>query len=328
MPVSFIKNQNGKLLFDSPLNIQHSNGWWNSILPGDFDEDGDIDYVVGNLGLNTRFKASPAEPLCIYAKDFDQNGGIDPVMCYYVEGKNYVYPARDELIGQIPGMRKRFDRYKKFASVTFEQTFTKEELRDAFVVKAECFESSYFENKGNGIFERKPLPLPCQVAPVFGMITDDFNNDGHADILITGNSYSTEVSTGNYVAMTGLLLTGDGKGHFTIERSRVTGFLADGDSKGMALLNVWHGLSLVLVASNNSKLQAYEFVSNTEWWVTATQDETYAVMKRKDGRSFKQELYFGSGYLSAPARTIRFSSQLVSITLYNTKGRTREFKER
>jgi len=327
MPVSFIKNQNGKLLFNSPLNIQHSNGWWNSILPGDFDEDGDIDYVVGNLGLNTRYKASAAEPLCIYAKDFDENGGIDPVMCYYVEGKNYVYPGRDELIGQIPGMRKRFDQYKKYASVTFEQTFTKEELRDAFVVKAECFESSYFENKGNGIFERAPLPLLCQVAPVFGMITDDFNNDGHADILITGNSYSTEVSTGNYDAMTGLLLTGDGKGHFTVQHSRMTGFRADGDSKGMALLHLGDSLSVVLVASNNGKLQAYEFMNSNERLITATRDETYAVIKRKDGRVFKQELYFGNGYLSAPARTIRFSNQFMSITLYSTKGKTREFKE-
>jgi len=217
MPITLIKNDHGKLLFNSPLVLPHSSGWWNSITAGDFDEDGDIDYVVGNLGLNTRHKASATQPLCIYAKDFDNNGAIDPVMCYYVQGKNYVYPSRDELIGQIPGMRKRFDRYKTFASASFEQAFSAKELSDAFVVKAECFESSYFENKRNGVFERRSLPSLCQSAPVFGMITDDFNNDGHDDILITGNSYSTEVSTGNYDAMTGLLLAGDGKGHFTVK---------------------------------------------------------------------------------------------------------------
>ena len=103
-----IKNQNGKLLFNSPLIIDHSYGWWNSITASDFDEDGDIDYIIGNLGLNTRFKATAAEPLCIYAKDFNGDGRIDPVMCYYVQGQNHVYPTRDELIGQIISMRRKF----------------------------------------------------------------------------------------------------------------------------------------------------------------------------------------------------------------------------
>ena len=264
MPITFIKNENGKLLFNSPLIIEHSNGWWNSITAGDFDEDGDIDYVVGNLGLNTRHKASAAEPLCIYASDFDKNGGIDPVMCYYVGGKNYVYPARDEMISQIPAMRKRFDGYKKFALATFEETFTSEELHDAFIVKAECFESSYLENKGNGKFERKALALPCQVAPLFGMVTDDYNNDGHPDILITGNSYSTEVSTGNYDALTGLVLIGDGRGNFEPAISRVTGFFADGDSKGIAQINLADRSSLILIANNNNKLRCYKAPNNTQ----------------------------------------------------------------
>ena len=96
------------LQFNSPITIDHSQGWWNSITAGDFDEDGDIDYIIGNLGLNTRHKASATEPLCIYAKDFDKNGRIDPVMCYYVHGKNYIYPTRDEMIKQIAAMRGRF----------------------------------------------------------------------------------------------------------------------------------------------------------------------------------------------------------------------------
>jgi len=326
VPITFIKNQHGKLLVDSPVTVAHSSGWWNSITAGDFDEDGDIDYVVGNLGLNTRHKASAAQPLCIYAKDFDKNGGIDPVMCYYVQGKNYVYPTRDELIGQLPGMRKRFDRYKTFATVTFEETFSQKDLSDAFVVKAECFESSYIENKGNGVFERRPLPLLCQSAPVFGMITDDFNNDGHADILITGNSYSTEVSTGNYDAMTGLLLIGDGKGYFTVETSRLTGFNADGDTKGTAIVNLPDNSSLVLVANNNSKLQAFTTSIKNEKLVNVATDDAYAIIQRKDGRTFKQELYLGSGYLSASRPMLHFSNSFNSITLYNSKGQKREIK--
>jgi len=164
MPITFLKNNSGKLASSFPITINHSQGWWNSITAADFDEDGDIDYIIGNLGLNTRHKASTKEPLCIYAKDFDKDGRLDPIMCYYVDGKNYVYPTRDEMIKQVPAMRGRFQSYKDFASVTFEESFTRQELSDALVVKSECFESSYLENKGNGKFERRALPLECQVA--------------------------------------------------------------------------------------------------------------------------------------------------------------------
>jgi hypothetical protein len=319
MPILFIRNQNGKLLYNSPTIIAHSAGWWNSITAGDFDEDGDIDYVIGNLGLNTRLRASPEQPLCIYAKDFDNNGAIDPVMCYYIEGRNYVYPTRDELIGQIPAMRKRFELYRKYASVTFDETFSKEELGDAFIVKAECFESSYLENKGNGNFERKALPIQCQFAPLFGMVTGDYNNDGHPDVLLTGNSYSTEVSTGNYDAMTGLLLLGDGKGNFNPVASAISGFLADGDSKGMARINLADNSSLILVANNNGKLQSYQMAKGQKLFAV-DQNDQYAIIHKKDGSSFKQELYLGSTYLSSSSRMLAFSGLVDSITVYNNKG--------
>jgi len=319
MPILFIKNKNGKLLFNSPLVIAHSAGWWNSITAGDFDDDGDIDYVVGNLGLNTRLKARQEEPLCIYAKDFDKNGAIDPVMCYYMQGHNYVYPSRDELIGQIPVMRKRFELYRKFASVTFEETFSKEELGDAFIVKAECFESSYLENKGNGRFERKALPIQCQFAPLFGMVTGDYNNDGRLDVLLAGNSYSTEVSTGNYDAMTGVLLLGDGKGNFKPLPSAMTGFMADGDAKGMARINLVDNSSLILVANNNGKLQSYETAKDQKFF-PVTQNDEYAIIHKKDGSSFKQELYLGSTYLSSSSRMLAISEAVDTITIYNNKG--------
>ena len=324
MPITFIKNQKGKLLYNSPLVIDHSKGWWNSITSGDFDEDGDIDYVVGNLGLNTRHKASATEPLCIYAKDFDKNGSVDPVICYYIQGKNYAYPSRDEMIIQIPAMRKRFDRYSKFASVTFEETFTKEELSGAFIVKSECFESSYLENKGNGKFERKALPLQCQFAPIFGMVTGDYNSDGHPDILITGNSYSTEVSTGNYDAMTGLLLLGDGKGNLAPAISSATGFWANRDSKGMVQINLADSISAILVANNNDSLQAYQLIKNRNVAIPVNQDDAYAVIHKKDGTSFKQELYLGSTYLSSSSRMLCYTDPVVSITIYDVKGMKRD----
>lgn len=326
MPITFIKNLNGKLIHYSPFTIHHSSGWWNSITAGDFDEDGDIDYVIGNLGLNTRHKATPTQPLCIYAKDFDKNGRLDPVMCYYVQGKNYIYPTRDEMIKQMPAMRGRFQTYKDFASVTFEESFTKAELSDAYIVKSECFESSYLKNLGNGKFERTALPVQCQFAPLFGMLTADYNHDGHLDVLLTGNSYETEVSTGAYDAFTGLVLAGNGKGQFTVLNANNTGFKVDGDAKGMAQLFTANHNLLVLSAINNGPLKTYQQLNKGVLVEVNTSDQ-YAIVQKKDGKKYRQEFYWGNSYLSNASRKLMFDADLISsVKLYDQKGTSREIK--
>lgn len=323
MPVTLIKNNHGKLQYNSPLVIEHSQGWWNSIVAGDFDEDGDTDYIIGNLGLNTRFRANAREPLCIYAKDFDKDGRIDPILCYYIQGENYAYPTRDDLIKQIASSRLKFPFYKDYAPKTFNEVFTKDQLKDAFVVHSECFETSYLENKGNNKFEKKAMPVECQFAPVFGMIAEDFNQDGHIDILMTGNSYSTEVSTGNYDAMSGLLLTSDGKGNFHPVKSNITGFNANGDSKGMVQINLADHSSEILIANNNDKLQSYETGKKFST-IQVNNDDAYAMIYKKDGTSFKQELYYGNAYLSASSRMLCYTDPVKSVTIFNNKGIQRE----
>ena len=320
MPIIFVRNNHGRLMGDEPLLVDHSSGWWNSICASDFDEDGDTDYILGNLGLNTRLKASATEPLCIYAKDFNEDGRIDPVLCYYMQGRNHIYPTRDELIRQMAAIRLRFQTYREFASVSFDEAFTKEELSNAFVVKSECFETSYLENKGAGKFQRKSLPMECQFAPVYGMLAGDFNYDGHPDILMTGNSYSTEVSTGNYDAMQGLLLVGNGKGEFRPLLSRQTGFKADGDSKGMVQINLGHHATEILVANNNDKLKSYELLHQFKIVAQANQDDVYVVVYKADGTFFKQELFLGSGYLSASSRMICFADPVKQVEIFNSNG--------
>ena len=323
MPVTFIKNENGKI-FQAPFSIEHSQGWWNSVAAADFDNDGDIDYVVGNLGINSRNKASIKEPLCIYAKDFDKNGLVDPIMCYYVNNKNYIYPTRDEIIKQINPMRGRFSSYADYAKVTFEESFLPEEIKDAYVVKAECFESSYFENIGNGKFNRKALPTEAQFAPVFGMLTGDYNNDGNIDILMAGNSYATEASTGRYDAMTGLLLAGDGKGNFTSVASAVTGFKADGDVKSLAEINSLNGTCLILTGNNSGKMETYKFNEKYNVIVPLQKDDVYAIINKKNGKFCKQEFYYGSNYLSQTSRTIKLGKDVKSVTIFDGRGNMRE----
>lgn len=257
MPITIFKNEKGKIV-NRKSEIVNSNGWWNSLASGDFDNDGDIDFVAGNLGLNTRYRASVEEPLSIYAKDFDKNGRIDPIMSYFVQHEKHIFHTRDELITQIPAMKSRFTSYEKYAQATFAESFLKEELANAFMLQSVCFESSYFENKGNGQFTRRALPIEAQFAPVNGILIGDYNGDKHLDVLLAGNSYATETSTGRYDAGTGLLLTGNGKGDFKVNRSAKTGFVADKDVKSLAEIRAADDSKIILVGNNLAKIEAYK----------------------------------------------------------------------
>lgn len=322
MPVTLIRNQKGKG-FSAPVGIDHSKGWWNSIVAGDFDNDGDMDYVVGNLGLNSRYKATPREPLCVYAKDYDQNGLIDPVMCYFTEGKNYIYPTRDEMIRQISAMRARFPSYAAYAKTTFEESFLPGEIKRAFIVQSECFESSYFENKGNGRFVRKMLPVEAQFAPVYGMLAGDFNEDGNLDILLGGNAYGGEPSTGRYDAMTGLLLLGDGKGNFSSVMSAVSGFKADGDVKSVVSIPSSGGGNIILVGNNSGYMQAFRLEEKCVQ-IPVDPNDAYAIIRKKNGQYYKQEFYHGSNYLSQTSSTLQLSKEVAGVTIYDQKSLKRE----
>jgi enediyne biosynthesis protein E4 len=324
MPITFIKNNNGKS-FDSPFTIQHSQGWWKSIAAGDFDNDGDIDYMAGNLGLNGPYKASAKEPVCIYAKDYDKNGRLDPVMCHYQDGKEYTVHARDDMNKQITAMRARFRNYSSYAKVTFQEAFTPDEVRDAYVVRAETFASAFIENQGNGKFNMQNLPIEAQFAPVYGMVCKDFDGDGNLDVLCVGNSYSTEVQTGNYDAQGSLLLlgNGNGKGKFTTNRKEIN---TKGDNKAIAELISADGASLFLISSNSDSLKVYRMNENRQKTISINPGETYAIVTGRNGINYRQEFYYGSSYLSQSGRHLTISPNIQSAVIYNYSGKKREFK--
>jgi len=311
-----LKNEEGKFRnITKAAGTSNTHGWWNSLTAGDFDNDGDTDYVAGNLGLNSRYKASENEPVCIYAKDFDSNGSIDPVMCYYVQGENYLAHPRDQLIGQLAGMRVRFRTYREYATATFSESFLPQELEGALVVKSEVFESSYFENRGDGTFSRSSLPLLAQVSPTFGLLTGDYNTDGKLDLLMVGNSFSTEVSLGNYDAGKGMLLTGDGEGHFIEISNGRTGLFVDGDMKALATISGIDGNLNYLISNNDKELKVFQAI-NHEGRRTVALNDNYAaaMLKFSDGSSRKVEFYYGEGYLSQSSRWIEIPEEVVAIT--------------
>ncbi len=324
MPITYLKNKEGKSLVtvESP-SLANSSGWWNSLTAGDFDQDGDMDYVAGNLGLNTRYKGNAKEPLCIYAKDYDKNGSIDPVMTYYLQGNKHIVHSRDELISQISVMKLRFNNYKDYAEATFDESFLKSELEGAYVVCAEWFETSYIENKGKGNFELKPMPLEAQFAPVNGMVVDDFNNDGFLDALLAGNLYATEVSTGRYDASVGLYLQGNGHNNFKAINAAESGFYADADAKGMARITKSNGETLLLVGNNSGAMKTYT-VQQKAKQIVIEKDDVYGLLTKQSGAIAKQEFYYGSTYLSQSSRHLLLSDDIISIEIINRRGESRK----
>jgi enediyne biosynthesis protein E4 len=323
MPVSFFENKNGKFINVTKIaGTAQATGWWNSLTSGDFDQDGDIDYIAGNLGLNTKYKASAKEPVCVYAKDYDQNGSIDPILCYYIMGENYPTHPRDALIDQINGMRGRFQRYEQYGKATLDKVLTNQELEGALVVRSEYFQSAYVENQGNGKFTMKPLPIQAQVAPVFGMLTRDFDGDGLLDVLLAGNSYATEVQTGWYDASVGLLLKGDGKGNFYPVSVTKSGFFVNKDAKGIAELMDSKGNALVLVASNADSLKAFSYLPGSQF-ISLQPSDQYAILTHKNGKKSKHEFYYGSSYLSQSARILQVPADVTAASIYEASGKSR-----
>jgi len=319
MPITFIHNEGGKT-FSNPHSIEHSSGWWNSIVAGDFDHDGDIDYIAGNLGLNGPYKASPKEPVCIYAKDYDKNGRIDPIMCHYQNGEEYTVHSRDDINKQITPMRARFRDYTSYASVNFKESFRRDEIQDAYIVRCETFASAYMENKGKGVFSLHSLPIEAQFAPIYGMVCRDVNSDGNLDVICVGNSYATEVQTGRYDAQGSFVLLGNGARSFQVDRKSLN---CIGDNKAVVELRAADGRTLLFISSNSDSLHVFSFADNQQKSVAVNSDETYAVIKQRNGKTYRQEFYFSNSYLSQSTRRFSISADVTSVTFYNVQGEKR-----
>jgi hypothetical protein len=326
MPVTLFKNIQGKSFekIASP-GLAHSSGWWNSLTGGDFDQDGDMDYIAGNLGLNSRYHGSLKEPLFVNASDYDKNGSIDPVLSLYINGSRQVAHSWDDLVKQMPPMRARFRTYAPYAEASFTKSFSTTEIQSSYEARGEWFESSYLENKGNGDFALVSLPIRTQIAPVYGALTHDYDNDGNLDALLIGNSQATEVSTGRYDASIGSFLKGDGKGHFTYIDCRNTGFMVDQDAKGLAMLVTPNGSQLVLAGINNGKLTVHRTRVSGKYYSPSSAD-AFATIKLKNGRQYKHEFYFGSTYLSNSSRKLRLPAQATEIIVHTFSGKTTSVK--
>ncbi|WP_420401846.1 VCBS repeat-containing protein [Flagellimonas sp.] len=326
MPIKIFQNNQGILEeISEESGLTNSGGWWNSITSGDFDNDGDSDYVLGNLGLNSRFKATDTEPLCVYASDYDKNGQVDPVLCHFVDGERQIAHSRSDLIDQINAMRGRFRNYSDYANATFSESFTKEEIANALVLKSETFASSYMENLGGGKFKLTPLPSIAQIAPMYGTLVGDYNQDNKLDILAVGNFYNGEVFGGRYDASIGWFLAGDGTGNFSPQDVRETGFFVPGDAK--SLTNLFLGDTEVVVASiNNGNNITYTMSRKDLQIYRAKPEDVAAIIQYPSGEIQKVELHYGSSYLSQKSRSLILPKDAESVRILNSNGNESEIQ--
>ncbi|WP_333820352.1 VCBS repeat-containing protein [Ohtaekwangia sp.] len=331
MPVTFFKNQGGTLSKIEASGVENMRGWWNSITAGDFDSDGDIDYIVGNLGVNNNYQITDQYSLKLFAKDFDGNGSVDPVMaCYQRETMTghdrKLYPVHfwDEMNSQSPKFRRKFSRYRKFSKATIDQVLTPEDMKDALVLEANDMHSAYFENKGQGKFETKALPLQVQVAPVNGMIACDINEDGNLDVLMVGNDYGNEVFAGRYDAFTGLVLLGDGKGNFAVRPSAESGFYVPGDAKALVRLAGAKG-DVILATQNRDSLKVFTYNRKEAFPIFTPEPlDTRVEFIHVNGAKQSAELYYGAGFLSQSTRKVRIPASVKEIIVYDSQGKTRK----
>lgn len=257
MAIRIFINTGTKLEEQFDGGIPNSAGWWNCVVAGDLDKDGDIDLVGGNRGNNEQMKADSAHPAVMYVKDFDGNGTTDPIITYWIKDGTYPMASRDELLDQLLPLRKKYIYYKQYADETIDSIFTSLQLQGARRLEATEFRTCWFENDGSGRFKKHVFPNTVQFSPVNAILIDDFNGDKNPDILMAGNNYGLRAEMGRNDASFGNYLQGDGKGRFIDVSSAESGLQITGECRDLQIIHLTNGKRIVVAGINNSHPISY-----------------------------------------------------------------------
>jgi hypothetical protein len=332
MPVKYFKNEQGKFKdVTNETGISDKVGWYNSITAGDFDNDGDIDYVVGNLGENSFYKGSEKYPVSVYAKDFDGNGVMECLPTKFIldttdgQFKEFPTQTRDDVVDHMPFIKKRFLSYRSFARATINDLFTPEQFKGVIKFSANYFKSSFIRNNGNGKFSIEPLPDIAQYSMINGMITEDFDGDGNLDICINTNDFSTEPGNGRYDALNGLVLKGKGNGEFVPLSILQSGIFIGGDGKGLSKLKSADGSLLIAATQNQGPVQLFKSKQHSKI-IEATVGDEFAILTLDDGKKQKVEFNYGSSFLSQSPRFLFLSPKITACEITDRGGKTRSIQ--
>lgn len=256
MPIRVFRQENGRFV-DRTVAVGFSNtsGWWNTVTAVDLRGNGRLDLIVGNLGLNSYIRASAETPARLYVRDFAQNGALQQILTFSKNGISYPLAGRDELVRQIPRLRSRYPSYADFGAARIEDIFSATELKQSHRLEAHLFASVVALNNGDGTFDLRPLPVEAQFAPVYATVAEDFDGDRLPDVMLAGNFYGVTPTRGRYDASYGLLLRGNGHGHFDAIDLAASNLVIHGEVRGMKLLRRSGGDRVIVVARTNNTLQ-------------------------------------------------------------------------
>jgi hypothetical protein len=253
MPLTVLYQKEGKFTPSENQTLKTSSGLWNRIAKGDFNQDGKMDFVVGNYGLNSQLKA----PLSLYYDDYDNNGALDPILCTEEVGEEFPFWSKDDIQSQLVQLKSKYVSYASYANQTIGDVLNSEQLKNSNKLKATILQSSLLINEGNDDFTITSLPPLAQVSPIFSLLPYDINADGKLDLILGGNLYGTRVKLGRYDGSKGEVFIGDGGGSFDLMPYSESGLRVEGEVRDIGLLTVENKLKLVF-AKNNGPLEIYE----------------------------------------------------------------------
>ncbi len=262
MPVTIFKNENG--LFKNitgALGLNDTKGWWKCIKEADLDKDGDMDFVLGNHGLNSRFKSSVDKPIRMYVNDFDRNGKVEQIITTYNGDTAYPMVQQNDIIKQMPALQSKYPTYHSYKEQSIADIFDPDILSTSVIQEAQIFESSILMNEGGSKFKLKTLPVEAQFSPAFAIIIHDFNDDNYPDILTGGNFYRSKPEAGIYDASYGCLLMGDGKGNFKFLPNRISGFKSSGEIRDFEMIE---DRNILIVLKNNDFVEVFKYLKENE----------------------------------------------------------------
>ena len=317
MAPTIFKNREGKQLEKIALNgFAQLNGLWNSIVAADLDQDGYVDYVLGNQGINNKYRLDAQHPLKLYAKDFDKNGSIDPILSHYIEDAYKPYALRKPLLKQLKSLSKDYTNFAVYSTTTTDELLEKLDTEAMFTFEVNTLHHLILWNQAGTSFDIDTLPLETQVSVGNGILLEDINGDRQVDILFTGNDFATEVFNGINDAGTGMVILNKGNRDWTRLTPTESNFYNDGNTRGLVKYfdAAKNQFQYILARHGNTPiLHQLNEASPVDKTIRIPQNIATIKIDYQDGTSSEQELYLGEGYKQQGSRVLAITPTIRAV---------------